>query len=134
MHIFFSWYCCCLPSSFSSSSFYRSRFIIIKRTEVRLCIDILIENKLACALLDWAFETERKKKKKKKKKKKNDCWLIFIDIIVSLRPSVYMLVLTGETRNQNNMCIDREHWYIKKTEEKEATMFLLNIIHALGIR
>jgi hypothetical protein len=36
----------------------------------------------------------------------SDCWLIFIDIIVSLRarPFIY-----GETRNQNNMCKDREH-------------------------
>ncbi len=70
-------------------------------------------------------------REEEEEEEKNDCWLIFIDIIVSLRPSVYMLVLEGETRNQNNMCIDREHWYKK---EKEPTMFLLNIIHALGIR
>lgn len=52
--------------------------------------------------LDWVFETGEEEEE-------SDCWLIFIDIIVSLRPSVYMLVLEGETRNQNNMCIDREH-------------------------
>ncbi len=48
-------------------------------------------------------------REEEEEEEKNDCWLIFIDIIVSLRPSVYMLVLEGETRNQNNMCIDREH-------------------------
>jgi hypothetical protein len=51
----------------------------------------------------------RQRRREEEEEEKNDCWLIFIDIIVSLRPSVYMLVLEGETRNQNNMCIDREH-------------------------
>ncbi len=80
-------------------------FIIIKRTEVRLCIDILIENKLACVVRLGVRDREEGEEEEEK----NDCWLIFIDIIVSLRSSVYILVLEGETHNQNNMCIDREH-------------------------
>lgn len=48
--LFFDTVVASFSSSSSSLSFYRSRFIIIKRTEVRLCIDILIENKLACVV------------------------------------------------------------------------------------
>ena len=35
-----------------------------------------------------------------------------------------MPVLEGETRNQNNMCIDREHWYKKKRRKRANNVFI----------
>ena len=55
-----------VASSSSSPSFYRSRFIIIKRTEVRLCIDILIENKLACVVRLGVRDREEEEEEKKR--------------------------------------------------------------------
>jgi hypothetical protein len=61
----------------------------------------------------------------------SDCWLIFIDIIVSLRarPFIY------SQHAIKIICSKIENIDIKKNEEEEENepiMFLLNIIHALG--
>jgi hypothetical protein len=45
------------------------RFIIIKRTEVRLCIDILIENKLACVVRLGVRDSEEEEEGERERKK-----------------------------------------------------------------
>ncbi len=46
------------------------RFIIIKRTEVRLCIDILIENKLACVVRLGVRDREEAEEEEEGEKKR----------------------------------------------------------------